>query len=453
LKIPSTDEYTLRGRRVVTGTGVTPASIHVRAGRIIAVASYDAIDGAHPTADAGDLVVSPGLVDTHVHLNEPGRTDWEGFATGTRAAAAGGVTTIIEMPLNSVPATTSVDALKQKRDAAIGKCHVDLGFWGGVVPGNAGELAGLAAAGVRGFKCFLVPSGVDEFPHVDETDLREAFKALTTLPYPLPLLAHAELPGPIDAATRALDPAADPRSYRVYLSTRPPQAEYDAIALLIRLANEFRTPVHIVHLAAASALPLLREARRAGAPVTVETCPHYLTFTAEEVPDGATAFKCAPPIRTRSNRDELWDALDDGIDLVASDHSPAPPQVKCLDAGDFLSAWGGVASLQLGLAATWTGARARGFDVADVARWMSERPAALAGLEQRKGRIAPGHDADFVVWDPDATFTVSGAALQHRHPVTPYDGRTLGGVVHATIVRGRVVFQDGEFEPAQGILL
>jgi allantoinase len=438
---------------VLTRAGITPAAIHIRAGRIVSIAPYEVTATGCPVADAGDLIVFPGLVDTHVHLNEPGRSEWEGFATGTRAAAAGGVTTIVEMPLNSIPATTSVTALKQKREAAAGQCSVDVGFWGGLVPGNAGEIAGLAAAGIRGFKCFLVPAGVDEFPHVEKADLRDGLAALAALTPPLPLLAHAELPGPIDAATRALDPRSDPRSYEVYLSTRPPEAEYDAIDVLVRLAREFRTPIHIVHLAAASAVPLLRDARREGLPVSVETCPHYLTFAAEDVPDGATAFKCAPPIREQSNREDLWQALDDVIDLVVSDHSPAPPHVKCLDSGDFLRAWGGVASLELGLPVIWTAASARGYGVGDVARWMGERPARLAGLDRHKGVIAPGGDADFVVWDPDASWTVSGAQLQHRHAVTPYEGRTVRGVVQATILRGRVVFQDGEFNLPQGVLL
>lgn len=453
MKIPSTEEYVLRGRHVVTRAGVTAAAIHIRAGRIVSIAPYDVTATGCPLADAGELAVLPGIVDTHVHLNEPGRTEWEGFATGTRAAAAGGVTTIVEMPLNSIPATNSEGALARKREAAAGRCHVDVGFWGGFVPGNAGEIAALAAAGVRGFKCFLVPSGVDEFPHVGEADLREGLAALSALPTPLPLLAHAELPGPIDAATRARDPGANARSYATYLATRPPTAEYEAIDLLVGLARDFRTPIHIVHLAAASAVPLLRHARRAGVPVSVETCPHYLVFAAHEVPDGATPFKCAPPVRDHANRELLWQALDDGIDLVVSDHSPAPPQVKCLDTGDFLRAWGGIASLQLGLSAVWTAARERGFGLERVARWMCERPARLAGLGRRKGSLAPGCDADFVLWDPDASWTVSAARLQHRHPVTPYEGRRLNGVVHATILRGRVVYQEGEFASPTGMML
>jgi len=380
----------VRGRRVVTPEGVRPAAIHVRAGRIERVAPLDEpLPAGARGIDAGDSVVMPGVVDTHVHVNEPGRTEWEGFATATRAAAAGGVTTLVDMPLNSIPATTTREALYEKLAAADGQCHVDVGFWGGVVPGNAMEIAGLLAAGALGCKAFLVPSGVDEFAHVGEADLRRALPELAR--QGAVLLAHAELPGPIDAAAGVWEGAgaAELRQYDRWLRSRPAAAEVAAIALLIRLARETGCRVHVVHLATPAALPILRSARAENLPITVETCPHYLTFCAEEIADGAVEHKCAPPIRSRSDREALWAALRAGeIDLVASDHSPSPPERKAVASGDFRAAWGGIASLQLALPAVWTGARARGFSICDLAGWMSAAPARLAGIAARKGAIA-----------------------------------------------------------------
>ncbi|HET6230282.1 MAG TPA: allantoinase AllB, partial [Longimicrobiaceae bacterium] len=417
------------------------ASIHVRGGVIVGVGAYDDVPPAREVVDAGDDVVMPGLVDTHVHVNEPGRTEWEGWETATRAAAAGGVTTIVDMPLNSVPATTSVDGLRAKVAATEGRTSVDVGFWGGVVPGNAGELGALLDAGVLGFKCFLVHSGVDEFPGVDEADLRLAMPILAARN--AVLLVHAELPGPIDAATAALGDA-DPRIYATYLRSRPPSAETEAVELVLRLARETGCRVHVVHLAAAEAVPALRAARAEGLPVTVETCPHYLRFDAEEVADGATELKCAPPIRGETNREHLWDALAEGvIDLIATDHSPCPPAMKLLDEGDFLRAWGGIASLQLSLPAVWTEARTRGHTFRQLAQWMCAAPARLAGLEHRKGSIALGRDADIVIWNPDAEFVVDPARLHHRHPVTPYAGAILAGAVRATYLRGMRIFGEG----------
>ena len=432
--------------------GSRPAAVHVRGGKIIGVLDFDDVPPGCPLDEAGDRVVMPGVVDTHVHINEPGRTDWEGFETATKAAAAGGVTTLIDMPLNSIPSTTSVAALEAKRQAAAGKCFVDVGFWGGVVPGNASELPGLAAAGVFGFKCFLVPSGVDEFQASTEADLRVALPALARLG--VPLLVHAELPGPIDAATKALAEGGswtvrllgrgpDRRSYATYLATRPKEAENDAIALCIALCREFRVPVHIVHLSSSDALTPLYHSRAAGLPITVETCPHYLTFVADEISDGATAFKCAPPVRERENREYLWAALAGGLlQMIVTDHSPAPPSLKQLDSGDFLRAWGGIASLQLGLAATWTTAAARGYSLHQMAEWMCRAPARLARLG-RKGAIDVGYDADLVVWDPSREFTVEGRTLFHRHPLTPYEGRRLRGVVERTYLRGKLIHQRG----------
>ncbi len=446
-------DLVLRGRRVIADGAMGPAAVHVRGGVIAAVTGYDQVLAGVPVEDVGDAVLMPGLVDTHVHINEPGRAEWEGFDTATRAAAAGGVTTLVEMPLNSIPATTTAASFQAKLYAARDRLHVDVGFWGGVVPGNADDLGPLWDAGVLGFKCFLCPSGVDEFCHVVEDDLRAAMPVLARLG--APLLAHAELPEPLVRAALAVAEL-DPRSYAVYLASRPPDAERQAIELLIRLCRETGARVHVVHLSDADSLPLLRKARAAGLPVTVETCPHYLHFSAEEIRDGATDHKCAPPIRERENRERLWDALGAGdIDLIVTDHSPCPPQMKGLDTGDFLRAWGGIASLQLTLSVAWNGARERGYTPVDLVRWMCEAPARLAGLERRKGAIAAGCDADFVVWHPDAEFTVDPAKLHHRHPVTPYAGAALPGVVAATYLRGRKIYDRGQplAGPAGRILL
>jgi allantoinase len=347
----------------------------------------------------------------------------------------------VDMPLNSVPVTTTVEALERKARAAERRASVDYAFWGGVIPGNVDELAPLSRAGARGFKCFLVPSGIDEFPAIGEAELRAAM--LRIAPLGLPLLVHAELPGPIARATPAA--GSDPRRYATFLASRPPAAELEAVDLVLGLCRETGCRVHIVHVSAAGTLDRVRDARRAGLPVTAETCPHYLTFAAEEIIDGGTAWKCAPPIRDRETRERLWQGLADGaLDLVASDHSPAPAALKCIESGDFSRAWGGVASLELSLAATWTGARARGHGLADLARWLAEAPARLAGLGS-KGRIAVGCDADLVVFEPDAQFTVNPAQLRQRHQITPYARMTLSGVVRQTFVRGVSVYEDGAF--------
>ncbi len=427
----SSAQLVIRGRRVATADGVRAASIHVRGGRITRVGTWDDAPPGVEIADAGDFLVMPGVVDTHVHVNEPGRANWEGFETATRAAAAGGITTLLDMPLNSIPATTTVAAFDSKRNAARGKTTVNVEFIGGVVPGNTPHLEGLRDAGVRAFKCFLSPSGVDEFRNVTERDLSTAFPVLARLG--LPLMVHAEDP----ALLRAGENSA---SYADYLASRPIEAEHAAIELLVALMSRARAPVHIVHLSSATSLPLIRAARERGLPLTVETCPHYLTFAAEEIPDGATEYKCAPPIRPAAEREALWRALLEGeIDLVASDHSPCPPNMKRTH-GDFFSAWGGIASLQVSLSAVWTGARPRGARPERLAQWMSAAPAKLAGLGHRKGAIAEGYDADLVIWDPEASYEVDPAKLLHRHAVTPYAWRELFGVVRATYVGGRRVF-------------
>ena len=445
----------IRSTRVVLADGVRAASIHVENGVIARI--DDDRSNRGDLFDAGDLVILPGLVDTHVHVNEPGRTEWEGFDTATRAAAAGGVTTIVDMPLNSVPATTTVAALDEKRSAARGRCHVNVAFWGGVVPGNASQLEPLIDAGVRGFKCFLVPSGVDEFQHVGEPELREAMPVLAGRG--VPLLVHAESPEKILLPTRS--------TYEAYLASRPPEVEVEAIRMIIRLAREFGTRTHIVHVACAEAVEEISQAKLDRVPITAETCPHYLTFAGEEIAEGATEFKCAPPIRHSHHREALWSGLHSGaLDLVATDHSPAPPALKCR--GDFVRAWGGIASLEMSLAAVWTRsaeslalhhtevalhdtavalhdtavARAFQASVCKITRWMCAAPAALAGLS-RKGRIAAGCDADLLVFDPDAEWIVDPARLQQRHKLTPYAGRRLRGAVRTTFLRGVRVWDDG----------
>ncbi len=428
----------IRGRRVVLPEAIAPRSVHIREERIVFVGDYDDVVENCEVVDAGDSVVMPGLVDTHVHINAPGRSEWEGFRTATTAAAAGGVTTLVDMPLNSIPPTTTLAGFETKLSAARNDCFVDVGFWGGVVPGNTPELAPMFAAGVVGFKCFLVPSGVDEFPHVTEADLRVAMPELTRLD--ALLIVHAELPGSI--RTNGSE-AAD---YQSFLNSRPRAAENDAIELMIRLSREFDTRVHIVHLSSAEALPHLREAQDTGVKITAETCPHYLHFAAEAVPDGATEFKCCPPIREETNREELWDGLRDGtIDFVVSDHSPCPGEMKLRESGDFMKAWGGIASLQLRLPVVWTEARRRGFSLLDVTRWLCANPARQVSLGPQKGTIAVGSDADLVIWNPDQQFTVAAESLHHRHKITPYEGEQLSGVVLKTFLRGQKIYDLDHF--------
>ena len=441
---PPAANLIVRGRRVVTPEGERPAAVHVRDGVITAVSGFDDIPAACAVHEAGDSVVMPGLVDTHVHINEPGRTEWEGFATATRAAAAGGVTTLIEMPLNSIPPTTSVAGLGQKIAATANQLWVDVGFWGGVVPGNLSELQPLWQGGVFGFKCFLVPSGVVEFREVCESDLRAALPELAALG--APLLVHSELPGPIEEAVAERSKNAPPNSYSTWLASRPRNSEDEAIALLLRLAEEFRAHIHIVHLSSSNSIDQLRKARKRGFRFSVETCPHYLTFVSDEIADGATQFKCAPPIRERENREKLWTALREGtIDFIVSDHSPCPPAMKLLEEGDFLRAWGGISSLQIGLPTVWTQARSRSYALTQVTEWMCRGPARFAGLEKRKGAIAVGCDADLVIWNPDAKFGVDPSRLHHRHNLTPYTGRELFGVVETTFLRGQKIFDSGAF--------
>jgi allantoinase len=429
--------------RVVLPEGVGPATVVVADGRIEQVTHGRAVPEDCEVLDFGSDCILPGLVDTHVHINEPGRTEWEGFFTATRAAAAGGYTTLVDMPLNCLPETTTVAALDQKRAAAEGNCWVDWAAWGGVVSDNQAHIAPLAAAGVPGFKCFLIYPGIEGFTMVDEAQLREAMPHVAESG--LPLLVHAELSAPLERAAAILADA-DWTKYSTYLASRPDEAEISAIELMIRLCREFACPIHIVHLSSAKALAMLGNARSEGLPITVETCPHYLHFVSERIREGATLFKCAPPIRDRMNRDCLWEGLLTGvIDLVASDHSPCPPEMKRLDSGNFQQAWGGIAGLSVTLPVMWTGLRERGLGLTYLARWMAEAPARLAGVAGRKGRIAVGRDADFVVFAPESFFTLTADRLHYRHPVSPYLGERLWGVVKHTFLRGDRVFSDGAF--------
>ena len=426
--------FALRSSRVVTDSKEIEAAVIIDGDIIRAVVDPAEVPAGVRVIDLGDWVISPGIIDSHVHVNEPGRTEWEGFETATAAAAAGGVTTIIDMPLNSSPVTTTTAALNLKQSAATGKCAVDVGFYGGLVPGNQAEIASLIQEGVMGVKTFMCDSGLDEFPASGESDLREGLQALQSTG--VPLLAHAEIVG------QAIE-IKNPRAYTDYADSRPPSYEVDAINLLIKLCQEYQTPIHIVHLATAEALQAITDAKAQGLPITVETCPHYLFFDSGKIKDGETRFKCAPPIRDQANRDALRAAVQSGvIETIGSDHSPCPLEMKAIDSGDFQKAWGGIASLQLTQSVMWTIGEECGWSPALLAERLSWRPAQIFGLQSSKGRIAAGYDADIMVWDPSATFIVSGSELAHRGDLTAYEGSELRGVVKRTYLRGQLIYQD-----------
>jgi allantoinase len=450
---PAVRKRAIRSQRVITTDGERAAAVMIDGEKITAIVAPEQVPIEYPVEDRGKLVVMPGIVDTHVHINEPGRTEWEGFETATRAAAAGGVTTLVDMPLNCSPVTTTPQALEQKLTAAVGKLWVDCGFYGGVVPGNTEQVEPLAKAGVLGFKAFLCPSGIDEFPPVTEEDLHAAM--LRIAPTGLALLAHAEVVGKL-AKTVETRLASRPRSYAAYLATRPAKWEQQAIQLLDGLCRSSGCRVHVVHVSSADGLNTIAVAKAGGLPVTAETCPHYLFLAAGEIPDGDTRCKCAPPIRSGEERRFLWEGLTRGtIDTIGSDHSPAPPQLKQLDTGDLKQAWGGIASLQLALSVVWTGACERGFSLTKMVERMCTAPARLVGLEGRKGALAAGHDADLVVFDPQALFKVEPTMLYHRHQVTPYEGYELQGRIIATFLRGRKVYEENRFcrSPTGQVLL
>ena len=426
-------DLVIRARRCISTAGEVARCLGVRDGSIVAVEPFSSGLSAQVVVElADDEVLLPGLVDSHVHVNDPGRTEWEGFASATKAAAAGGVTTIVDMPLNSIPPTCDVPALELKRKTAQSQAYVDVGFWGGAIPGNVADLRPLHEAGVFGFKCFLLHSGVEEFPPLDPDQLEAAMRELRS--FDGLLIVHAEDTHAIEQA-----PSATGESYDGFLHSRPRAAENLAVAQVIELARQTGCRVHILHVSSSDTLPLIAAAKRDGVPITAETCPHYLSFSAEEIPDGATQFKCCPPIREAANRELLWQGLREGvIDLVVSDHSPSTPDLKCFDTGDFGDAWGGISSLQLGLSAVWTEAGRRGFTLADVARWMCQAPARQTGLH-RKGKLEIGYDADFCVFAPDEEFVVDVHQLHHKNAVTPYAGRTLSGVVRSTWLRGECI--------------
>lgn len=429
-------DLAIRSTRLVLPEIERPGTVLIKDGRVVDVVNPNEIPTGTPTYEAGDLAVMAGLVDSHVHINEPGRTEWEGFYTATRAAAAGGVTTLADMPLNSSPVTTNVAALRAKLDSADGQLWVDCGFYGGLIPGNHDDLIPLLQAGVLGFKAFLIDSGIKEFPAVSTVELHAAMPLLADAG--VPLLVHAELESQLNGN------AGKPEAYSTYLKSRPRSWELDAIKMMTDLCKEYGCPVHIVHLSAAKSLGIITQTRSHGWPLTVETCPHYLFFESEEIGDGETLLKCAPPIRDRANREKLWQGLRNGsIDLIVSDHSPCTPELKQMETGDYHQAWGGIASLQFSLPIVWTVAMKAGHTLSDISRWMSAEPARLIGMTGRKGSLASGYDADIIVWDPDETFVVKADLIEHRHKITPYEGRELTGAVKATFLHGQKIWERG----------
>lgn len=423
--------------RVITPDGIKKAIILIDDGKITDIVD-ELTDRDAQITDAGDLVVMPGITDPHVHINEPGRTDWEGFDTATRSALAGGITSLVDMPLNASPVTTTAAAFDEKIISAAGKLHTNCGFWGGIIPGNENEIEGLIKKGVLGFKAFLTHSGIDDFPNVTEADLRKAMPLIAT--YKLPLLVHCEI-----ADTERLKETEHTGSYQNYLSSRPKKWEDNAIALMIRLCEEFNCRTHIVHLSSADSIAQIARAKQKGLPLTAETGQHYLYFCAEDIRDGQTAFKCAPPIRERANNERLWQALKDGIiDFVATDHSPAPPELKETASGDFMKAWGGISSIQFALPVLWTAAKRHGCSLTDIAKWLCEKTALLPGL-RTKGKIARGYDADLTIWNPEGSFTLNAGMIYHKHKITPYLNEELYGTVEQTWLAGVKVFENGNF--------
>lgn len=427
----------ITSNNILLPSGTRKGAVLIANGSIHSVAD-ELPAGTYPVTHLGDLVLMPGVIDPHVHINEPGRTEWEGFETATKASLAGGVTSLVEMPLNASPVVTNVAAFRKKIESTAGKLHVNCGFWGGVIPGNEDEIEGLIGKGVLGFKAFLIHSGIDEFPNVTETELRKVMPLIASKN--LPLLVHCELE---DGS--GLKNISDHHSYQQYLQSRPSSWEVNAIRLMIQLCEAYNCRVHIVHLSASEAIPDIIAARKKGLPLTVETAQHYLYFTSEQIPDGCTEYKCAPPIRNKANQDLLWQALKDGvIDFVATDHSPAPPELKDPAGGDLFRAWGGIASIQFALPALWTAAKKHGCSLHELQQWLCSGPAALAGFSGKKGAIAPGYDADLIAWDPEASFIVTEKMILHRHKITPYLGERLTGTVAQSWLAGEKVFEEGK---------
>ena len=435
-------DLVLISTRVITPDGMKKAAVQISGDRIVAVTDAPS-KGDFILVDLGDKVLMPGIIDPHVHINEPGRRDWEGFNTATKAAVAGGVTSLVDMPLNASPVTTTVEALEDKIKITRDQLHTNCGFWGGIIPGNENEIEPLIEKGVLGFKAFLTHSGIDEFPNVTEDDLRKAMPIIAK--HGLPLLVHCELETTQNLEVNP-DSHRDQNSYNEYLASRPKEWENSAIELMIRLCEEFNCKTHIVHLSSADAITSIKKAKDKGLPITVETGQHYLYFSAENIEAGQTAFKCAPPIREETNRKQLWAALKEGIiDFVATDHSPAPPHLKEISSGNFMKAWGGISSLQFSLPVLWTAARKENCSITDISKWLCERPAILPGLQHRKGMIREGFDADFVVWDPEKQFVVRQNIIRHKHLITPYLNEELYGVVEQTWLSGKKVFDQGKF--------
>ena len=430
-------DFAIASQRVLTLEGEKPAAILIKGEKILDVVSIENIPENCPTEEMGNNMIMPGLVDAHVHINEPGRTDWEGFETATKAAAAGGITTIVDMPLNCIPVTTTVDALNQKIIATKDQLWIDCGFYGGLIPDNIQDLESLADAGVLGFKAFLSPSGIDEFPNISEKHLREALHILAKKG--IPVLVHAELE---NGATSS----EENKTYKYFQESRPKSWENNAIKLLIQLCREFNVHIHIVHLSSADILPEIAQTRKDGFPLTVETCPHYLHFSSERISDGDTRFKCAPPIWNGENRENLWAGLEEGIiNFITSDHSPCTPELKNLEAGNFEKAWGGISSIQFALPVIWTECKQRGYSLEQLINWMSKQPAKFIGKDQQKGQISPGFDADLVCWNPDKKYIIKKEAIHHKNKLTPYEGESLYGVVNATFLRGQKVYENGQF--------
>jgi allantoinase len=438
----------IRSQHVVLPEAVQAACIGIRAGKIVSVGAFEDVPAGAPLTDYGTQWILPGLVDTHVHINDPGRTSWEGFQSATQAALSGGVTTLVDMPLNSIPPTTTMHGVTAKLRAMEGTIHCDVGLTGGLVPQNADTVGELVREGLLAAKCFLAESGVDEFPHVNAEALARGLRSMASVG--APLFVHAELPEPLERAAERLGLVSlqDVRRYQTYLQSRPKEAEDAAIELVFKSLAAHGGRAHIVHLSSSTALPILQRALDGKIALTAETCPHYLTLAAEDVPDGATAFKCAPPIRESANRDALWKALGDGLlAQIVTDHSPSTLDLKCSDSGDFMKAWGGISSLEIGLSVCAEFGRARGLQFEQIVRWMSAEPAALVGLSGRKGSIAVGLDADFCIWDPQSTFTVEAKSLKHKNAITPYEARVLHGRIVQTTLRGEVVFDRFRAEP------
>lgn len=431
-------DWAISGNNICTPDGLQKAVVLISKGIIIDVVPHGAISTDERLFDINDQVLMPGIVDPHVHINEPGRTAWEGFTTATRAAAAGGITTLVDMPLNSSPVTTTAAAFDQKLAAAQNQLQVNCGFWGGLIPGNENDIEPLIDKGVLGFKAFLTHSGIDDFPNVTEADLRKAMPIIAK--HNLPLLVHCELTSVNDQWPMVNNES----SYQQYLASRPKQWEDDAIALMIKLCEAYQCRVHIVHLSSANSIAPIQRAKEKGLPLTVETAQHYLYFNAETIPDAQTAYKCAPPIREKANNEQLWQALQAGIiDFVATDHSPAPPDLKEITSGNLQKAWGGIASLQLALPILYTGARERNIPLHYMVKWLCENPAKLPGLQNNKGKIAKGYDADLVCWNPDLSFTVDPNKLYHKHKATPYAHMQLQGVVQQTWLEGNLIYDNG----------